>query len=136
MMTAKQEYVPGVCNIGPAEIGRRRQSGWVGLGATVLVWAVFLIFRVPSPWRLLLFLPAAVGAAGFFQAAFHFCANFGMRGVFNFGPEVGKTDTVEQAGFRRQDRRKAQLIVLYSVLIGAAVALAGFFVARMRFPTP
>jgi hypothetical protein len=130
MTTSRQEYIPGVCNIGAAEVRRRRQSGWLGLGATVVLWAVFLLLRVPSPWRLFLFLPAALGAAGFLQAALHFCANFGMRGVFNFGVEVGKTDTVQQAEFRRQDLRKARLISLSSGLIGAAVAIAGFFVAR------
>jgi hypothetical protein len=126
-MTARQEYVPGVCNIGPAEIRKRMQGGWLGLAVTVVAWAVFLIFRVPAPWRLLLFFPAAIGATGFFQAALHFCAGFGMRGVFNFGAEVGKTETVEQAEFRRKDRRKSQQISLYSVLVGAAIAVAGFF---------
>jgi hypothetical protein len=130
MATTRQEYIPGVCNIGAAEITRRRQSGWLGLGATVILWVVFLLFRVPAAWRLLLFLPAALGAAGFFQAAFHFCANFGMRGVFNFGPEAGTTDTVEQAEFRRKDRRMARMIGLYALLAGAAVAVAGFFIAR------
>jgi hypothetical protein len=126
-MTAKTEYIPGVCNIGPAEIRRRRQSGWIGLGLLVLLWAAFLVFAVPAPWRLLLFLPAMVSATGFLQAAFHFCAGFGMRGVFNFGSEVGKTDTVEQADFRIKDRRKARLIALYSALVGVVVATAGFF---------
>jgi hypothetical protein len=127
-MIAKREYVPGVCNIGPAEIRKRRQGGWVGLAVTVALWAAFLVFRVPAPWRLLLFFPAAMGAVGFLQAALHFCAGFGMRGVFNFGPEVGKTDTVEQAEFRLKDRRKARRIGLYSALIGIAVASAGFFI--------
>ena len=124
-MTSRAEYIPGVCNIGTAEIRKRRQSGWIGLGATVLLWIAFFVFRVPAPWRLFLFLPAALGASGFLQAAFHFCAAFGMRGVFNFGSEAGKTDTVEQAEFRRLDLRKARLISLYSALIGAAVAVAG-----------
>jgi hypothetical protein len=126
-MTSKSEYIPGVCNIGPAEIRRRRQSGWLGLGATALLWAAFVVFRVPAPWRLLLFFPAMIGATGFFQAAFHFCAGFGMRGVFNFGPEVGKTDTVEQAEFRMKDRKKARDISLYAALVGIAVAVAAFF---------
>ncbi len=126
-MATTTEYIPGVCNIGAAEIRRRRQAGWLGLGLTILLWAAFLIFRVPAPWRLLLFFPAMLGAAGFLQAAFHFCAAFGMRGMFNFGSEVGKTDTVEQAEFRRKDRGKAQMIGLFSVLVGIAVAIAGFF---------
>ncbi len=127
-MATLSEYVPGVCNIGTAEIQRRRQSGWMGLGATILLWALFAVFRAPAPWRLTLFLPAALGATGFLQAALHFCAGFGMRGVFNFRSEVGKTDTVEQAEFRRKDRAKARLIGLYSLLIGVAVAAAGFFI--------
>jgi hypothetical protein len=124
-MAAWAEYVPGVCNIGPAEIKRRRQAGWFGLGATILLWGAFWIFRVPAPWRLSLFFPAMIAASGFLQAALHFCAGFGMRGWFNFGSEVGKTETVEQAEFRRKDRTKARLIGLYSALVGIAVAAAG-----------
>jgi Na+/melibiose symporter-like transporter len=75
---------------------------------------------------LLLFFPAAIGATGFLQAALHFCAGFGMQGVFNFGPQVGKTDTVEQAEFRLKDRRTALRIGLYSMAIGIAIAIAGF----------
>jgi len=127
-MASRAEYIPGVCNIGAAEIRRRIRGGWTGLAVTIVLWAVFFIFRVPGPWRLFLFLPAATGAAGFLQAAFHFCANFGMRGVFNFGPQAGKTDTVEQAEFRRKDRRKAGLISLASALIGIVIAVAGFLV--------
>ena len=125
-MVANDKYIPGVCNIGPAEINRRMRGGWFGLGLTILLWLAFFVFRVPAPWRLTLFLPAFSSAEGFLQAAFHFCAGFGMRGVFNFGAEVGKTDTVEQAEFRRVDLRKAQLISLYSALIGIFVAALGF----------
>lgn len=125
-MTAMTEYIPGVCNIGRAEIRRRRQSGWLGLAATIVLWGIFWLLRVPAPWRLFLFLPAMIGATGFFQAALHFCAGFGMRGVYNFGAQVGKTDTVEQAEFRRKDRRKANQIALYSALVGIVVGVAGF----------
>jgi hypothetical protein len=127
-MAASNEYVPGVCNIGPAEIGKRRQAGWVGLAATIVLWGLFWILRVPGPWRLFLFVPAAMGASGFLQAALHFCAGFGSRGVYNFRSEVGKTDTVDQAEFRRKDRMKANQIGLLSGLIGIIVALAGLFI--------
>ena len=130
MASQKLEYVPGVCNIGAAETAQRRTFGWIGLGVTVVLWAIFVVFGVGAPWRLFLLLPAAGSASGFLQAAFHFCANFGMRGVFNFGPEVGKADTVEQAEFRLKDRRKAQTIIVLSLLIGIAVAVVGYFTAR------
>ena len=125
-MSTNDKYIPGVCNIGPAEINRRRRGGWFGLGLTILLWLAFIVFHVSAPWRLTLFLPAFTGAEGFLQAAFHFCAGFGSRGLYNFGAEVGKTETVEQAEFRRKDQRKALLISLYSAMIGIAVAILGF----------
>jgi hypothetical protein len=128
-MASKAEYVPGVCNIGQAEIGMRNRVGWLGSAATVVLWAAFVVFRVPAPWRLLLVLPASMGATGFLQAAMHFCAGFGMRGLFNFGSEIGKTDSVEQAEFRLKDRRKARQIGLYSILIGIVIAIAGLLSA-------
>jgi hypothetical protein len=124
----KSEYVPGVCNIGPAEIRMRRMSGWAGLGATLVLWAALAVFHAGQPWRLFVFLPASMAATGFLQAAFHFCAGFGMKGVFNFGPEVGKTDTVIQAEFRKKDRQKALFIIFLSAVIGAVVAAAAFFI--------
>jgi fatty acid desaturase len=126
-MASRTEYIPGVCNIGPAEIGRRRRAGWIGAAATVALWAILWIFKVPAQWRLFLFFPASMAATGFLQSALHFCAGFGMRGIFNFGPVVGLTESVEQTEFRRKDRAKARLIALYSALIGAVVALLGFF---------
>lgn len=50
-----------------------------------------------------------------------------VPGVFNFSPEAGKTDTVEQAEFRAMDRRKAWKIIIYSVIIGAVVAIAAYY---------
>jgi hypothetical protein len=94
----------------------------------MLIWIGFVYFNVAAPWRLLLFFPATMSAVGFLQATMHFCAAFGMLGVFNFGPDVGKTETVEQKGYRRKDQIKALLIVFYSALIGFAVAILGYFI--------
>jgi hypothetical protein len=81
---------------------------------------------VPAAWHLTLFLPASVAAIGFLQAAWHFCAKFGLGGVFNFGLHVGRTDTVEQAEFRKQDRRTALRIIGLSAVIGIAAAAAAY----------
>ena len=122
----EEKYIPGVCNIGPAEIKKRKQAGWMGLVATIILWMAFIWFDVPSAWRLLLFFPAMMSATGFLQAYTHFCAYFGFASLFNFG-DVGKTDSVSQAEFRAKDRRRAWQIVIYSILIGLAVALVGYF---------
>jgi hypothetical protein len=119
------EYRPGACNIGPAEIARRRRTGHVGLVATVLLLVALVALGLPSVTRLLLCLSAAVSAAGYLQAWLKFCAAYGSLGVFNFGV-AGRTQQVVDAEARRRDRRRALQISLASLLIGITVGLAAF----------
>jgi hypothetical protein len=130
-MSTTNTYVPGVCNIGRAEIAKRKQVGWIGAIVTFAVWIVLFITRVPVPWRLLLFFPASLAASGFLQASMHFCAGFGSRGLFNFGDKVGMTETVIQAEFRAKDKKKARQILVLSMLIGVAVAVVTYFVPKL-----
>ena len=120
------EYIPGVCNIGPAEIAVRKRFGWLGFALTALLWALLAIFHAGRVWLLLLFFPSALSAVGFIQGAMHFCAAFGLRSVFNVASEVGRTDTVLQAEFRTQDKKKARQILGYSVAVGLLVSLVAY----------
>ncbi len=124
--TPQSGYQPGVCNIGPAEIAARRRTGHIGVLATVIAFVLLVGIGAPAPWRLLLFLPAMGAATGYLQAALHFCANFGMRGVFNFSDRLRDTESVAAAEARAQDRRKALQIIGLSVLAGAVVAIVAF----------
>jgi hypothetical protein len=122
----QDQYIPGVCNIGKSEIERRKQAGWIGLIATVSLYSLFVYLDVSRIWRLVIFIPAVMAAVGFLQARMHFCAYFGMRGVFNF-EEIGKTDAVDQAEFRAKDRGKAWYIIIYSVIAGIIIAALAYF---------
>jgi hypothetical protein len=124
-------YVPGVCNIGPVEIARRHRAGQAGAAVTVGLAALLTITRAPRAWRLLLAIPATVSAVGFIQAARHFCAAFGWRGIFNFGGP-GSAESVEEAAARAEDRRLALRIALESSAVGAAVALLSLCRAGRR----
>jgi hypothetical protein len=115
-------YEPGVCNIGPAEIARRRLVGHLGLGASIVLLGGLVAVGAPPLARLVLVVPAGVAASGYLQAALGFCAGFGARGVFNFG-DVGPTTTVADAVDRARDRRRSLEINLASLTIGAVVAL-------------
>ena len=119
---ATVDYEPGVCNIGPEEIRRRRQAGHVGLVAAVVLFAVLVAIGAPPLARLLVAIPAAMAASGYLQARFRFCAGFGSRGVFNFGA-LGETHKVDDADARARDRAKARQIGLASLAIGVSVAL-------------
>jgi hypothetical protein len=123
-MTFVDEYRAGACNIGPAEIARRRWTGHVGTLVTLAGAAALVALDAPEWTRLALFAPAAVGAAGYIQAATRFCADYGWRGVFNFG-EAGhrRTTSVRDRRARAADRRKALAIGAASSAAGLAVVL-------------
>lgn len=127
MQEPADHYIPGVCNIGPAEIRMRKRLGWWGLLVTVVLWALLVLLHAPAGWRFILVVPVFFSANGFLQGLMHFCAGFGTRGLFNFGPQVGKTDTVSQAEFRAKDRGKAREIFAYATVIAVVVALIAFF---------
>jgi hypothetical protein len=122
-----QKYIPGVCNIGPAERARRRQSGLLAAAVTIALLMILMAIHTPTSWRLLIFLPATAAASGYLQSAFHFCAGFGMRGLYNVVNSAGITNDVQSEEFRRKDRSKALTIVAYSALVGAAVAVASLW---------
>ncbi len=117
-----EQYVPGTCNIGPAEIARRMRIGHVGLVATAVLAAVLLALDASPAWRLTLAIPASAAAAGYLQARMRFCFDFGFRGVYNFDA-LGQQERVIAEEARAQDRRHAVGIAAASGGIGLAVAL-------------
>ena len=109
-------YQPGVCNIGPAEIAARRTLGWIGLTVTVIGLIAFVALDVPTAARVLIAIPAGLGATGFLQAAMHFCVGFAMKGLYNTDRSVGQTESVSDQEFRAADRKKGLQITGLSAL--------------------
>ena len=116
------DYQPGACNIGPAEIARRRRAGQVGIGGAAALAVALLVLDAPTAARWLVALPLTVGAVGFLQARFRFCAAYGMAGVRNFGA-LGSVERVDDAATRRADRAKSIGIFTASAAIGVGGAL-------------
>ena len=113
-------YVPGVCNIGPDEIARRRRAGHLGALVTLALFIVLLALDVPYVVRFAVALPAAGAAVGYLQAWLEFCAGFGSIGVFNFGA-LGQTELVDDPAARARDRARARQIFAGGVAIGLLV---------------
>jgi hypothetical protein len=115
-------YRAGACNIGPAEIRRRRDFGIAAAVVTVVLGIVLIAVGAP-PWaRLLLFFPAMGAAVGILQARFRFCVAFALAGVRNFGPLGGEEKVADSADHRADLRAAARLLGL-SALAGAVVAV-------------
>ena len=122
------DYVPGACNIGRAEIRRRRRGGVLLLAVTLAAW-VWLVAADAAPgWFLALAVPASLSAVGFLQAAFRFCVHYGLLSLMGFGA-VGATVAVEDEEARRADRASSWRILAMSVLAGGLLALVAYTAA-------
>ena len=119
---APVDYEPGVCNIGPAEIARRRRAGHIGLVTALALFAVLVAIDAPNWTRLLIAIPSVMAASGYIQARLKFCAGFGSRGVFNFG-EVGPMERVADDADRARDRARSRQIGAASIAIGLAAGV-------------
>jgi len=114
------EYRPGVCNIGPAEIARRRLAGHVGLIATFALLAALIAIDAPPAFRLSATLPAVASASGYLQSWLKFCAGFGSHGIFNFGA-VGESTQVTDDEALAKDRRRSRQIGVWALAIGVVI---------------
>lgn len=126
-------YAPGACNIGPAEIARRRRAAVIGAIGTVALCAV-LIASGTAPGdlgRLLVGLPLTGAAIGWIQAQRRFCLAYGFAGTFNLGA-IGEMHRVADAAALAADRRAALAIAAQGVTIGLAGALL-FLVLPIHF---
>jgi hypothetical protein len=119
---APVDYEPGVCNIGPAEIARRRRAGHTGLIAAIGLFAILVLVDAPDWARFLIAIPAIGAASGYLQAYLKFCAGFGAAGVFNFG-ELGPKERVQANEDRARDRMRAFQIGAASFAIGITAGL-------------
>ena len=118
-------YAAGRCNIGPAEIARRRRFGHLGLLASVGLLLLLLAGDAPREARLLLFFPATGSTVGYLQARLRFCAAFGLLGIFNFGA-LGESGRVADREALARDRRAAAALVAASAVIGLGAAGVAF----------
>jgi len=106
--TISEQYIPGVCNIGPAEMAKRRQAGFVGVLTTVILAITLVSVGASRTWRLTIFIPVFAAAIGYLQNAFHFCVGFGLKGLYNVINSAGQTEDISKAEFRELDKKKAQ----------------------------
>lgn len=127
-MTAASPYRAGTCNIGRAEIDRRRRSGIAGLLTAATLAVLMLVAGTDPVLRWIVAVPLYVGLLGLVQARLRFCVAFGLAGFRNFGP-LGERERVGEAVAVGRDRRRA-------VLVTGAVALAALAIAALFVSLP
>lgn len=115
MEDTKQAYQPGVCNIGKAEIERRRRVGLAGILAALGLVVVMGALGVYDLFKLIVFIPAFIGAVGSLQAYYKFCAAYGLISVFNLDDAEFKTKPVIEQKAIEADKGKAYEILYKSL---------------------
>lgn len=123
------QYQAGVCNIGGAEVKRRKQVAKIG-ATFFIITAIYLILTgANSASAAFAFLPAMLASVGFVQSRKKFCFAFGLMGTFNFA-EAGKMSKVVSKEELSADRRKALSIIAQSMgLALLATILLAFLLA-------
>jgi hypothetical protein len=120
-------YQAGVCNIGGAEVARRRQVAIIG-GVIYLALALYAVIQNFSPSAsLVLFAPASIFAIGFVQSRKRFCLAYGLMGTFNF-QKLGSITKVEDKAALAADRKMAIQIVVQSLGIAFILTALVIFV--------
>lgn len=122
------EYVPGVCNIGPAEIRQRMMIGYMGTIVTLVLFLILYFLHLPEWTRIILVVPAFMAATGFIQGLTHFCAGYGMQGMFNFAEKREDAQKVTNSAAAAKDRQKALAYFGYSAAIAVVVTVILYFI--------
>lgn len=126
---SNSEYIAGSCNIGGAEITRRRIVALLGLILTLSSTATLISNDATRQSRLTVFLPALVMSIGWVQSRKRFCLAYGFAGTFNLGT-LGKLSKVSDPSARAADRKMALKILgqsaAYAVVVTALVVALPF----------
>ena len=116
------EYSSGSCNIGGAEVHRRKVSGVIGALFSVTYYVACISLAAPKGIRAIIFIPLVLAWTGWLQSRRKFCAAFGLMGVFNFG-KLGEASRVVEAEARANDRKRALILLTQAVALSVVSTL-------------
>ena len=109
-------YIPGVCNIGPAEISRRKSKLKLALALLLLSSLLFFTLALPVLFFSIVACIATYTFILIFQLRQKFCIVFGWKSIYNFNAVISRKTKVDDEAWRALDRKQTLKIVLYSFL--------------------
>ncbi len=122
---APGDYRPGVCNIGPREIAKRRAYGIAGVITSVVLGAALIAVDAPAIARAIVVIPLWGAIISLEQARRKFCAGFAYAGIRSVNGSDA-TESVRDKADLAADRAAARTMVAYCGVI--AFAIVGVFV--------
>lgn len=117
-------YIPGACNLGKQETGKRYRAGFIGLALILFSILIIESLGLHRTLRWLIFIPACYAMSGFVQGYFRFCFVYGYKGVFSIkGLRHFGTSTDALA-----DRKQALKVAGYSLVGALLITLIYYFI--------
>jgi hypothetical protein len=119
-------YRPGVCNIGPREIAKRRAFGVAGIVSSIVLGIVLLAIDAPPAARAIVIVPLWGALISLEQARRKFCAGFayaGIRSVTGSDATESVADPADLAVDRTAARRLVAQCGVVAVVITAVFVL-------------
>ena len=117
---ASGDYSPGVCNIGPREIAKRRAYGVAGIVATIVLGIVLVAIDAPQIARAIVLIPLWGALISLEQARRKFCAGFAYAGIRSVNGSDA-TESVADAADLALDRAAARRMVTSCGVIALAI---------------
>ena len=117
---ATGDYRPGVCNIGPREIAKRRAYGVAGIVATIVLGLALIAIDAPQIARAIVLIPLWGALISLEQARRKFCAGFAYAGIRSVNGSDA-TESVADAADLALDRATARRMVAYCGVIALAI---------------
>ena len=117
---APGEYRPGVCNIGPREIAKRRAFGIAGIVSSIVLAIALVAIDAPQIARAIVLIPLWGAFVSLEQARRKFCAAFAYAGIRSVNGSDA-TESVANGADLAIDRAAARRMVAYCGAIAAAI---------------
>jgi hypothetical protein len=117
---APGDYRPGVCNIGPREIARRRAFGIAGIVSAIVFGLALVGLDAPPLARALVIIPLWGAIISLEQARRKFCAGFAYAGIRSVNGSDA-TESVADPADLAADRAAARTLVAYCGAIALAI---------------
>ncbi len=113
---SENTYIPGVCNIGPSEINRRKSK--LKLAVALLLLSTIGYFML-ALLAISFSIVACIATYMFiliFQLRQKFCIVFGWKSIYNFNDLKSRKEKVNEEAWRALDKKQTLKIILYSLL--------------------
>ena len=119
LFAANSEYQPGICNIGPYEIAKRRRNFYYSLFGTFIVLLLIIEGSFGNILKMLLFIPLLITSVNYLQVRNKFCVFFGYASIVNLGNKESR-QKIRNGEAHPKDIKKVRIMfgqaIIFSLL--------------------